>query len=66
MDEVNSHITSTGHINLISGVVISGDWFNFLREETLKAGDTGSYGTQDALGVTLLAAITVLVFIAGL
>jgi TRAP-type C4-dicarboxylate transport system substrate-binding protein len=55
--EVISHITKTGHINLITGVVTSGGWFNslpadlqtILREEALKAGDVASYGTQDAL-----------------
>ncbi len=57
LDEVISHVTKTGHINLITGVVTSGPWFNslpedlqkILRDETLKAGDIASYGTQDAL-----------------
>lgn len=57
LDEVISHVTKTGHINLITGVVTSGPWFNsldpelqqILRDEALKAGDIASYGTQDAL-----------------
>ncbi|MGB3247118.1 MAG: C4-dicarboxylate TRAP transporter substrate-binding protein [Sulfitobacter sp.] len=57
LNEVISHVTKTGHINLITGVVTSGGWFNslpedlqvILRDETLKAGDIASYGTQDAL-----------------
>lgn len=57
LDEVVTHITKTGHINLITGVVTSGGWFNslpadlqvILRDEALKAGDVASYGTQDAL-----------------
>lgn len=57
LDEVVTHITKTGHINLITGVVTSGGWFNslpadlqvILRDEALKAGDIASYGTQDAL-----------------
>jgi len=57
LDEVITHITKTGHINLITGVVTSGAWFNslpedlqgILRAESLKAGDIASYGTQDAL-----------------
>ncbi|KUP90556.1 C4-dicarboxylate TRAP transporter substrate-binding protein [Tritonibacter horizontis] len=57
LNEVITHVTKTGHINLITGVVTSGPWFNalpadlqsILREETLKAGDIASYGTQDAL-----------------
>lgn len=55
--EVISHITKTGHINLITGVVTSGAWFDslpaelqaILREEALKAGDVASYGTEAAL-----------------
>ncbi|MCB9994300.1 MAG: TRAP transporter substrate-binding protein DctP [Hyphomicrobiaceae bacterium] len=57
LDEVITHITKTGHINLITGVVTSGAWFDslpadlqqILRDETLKAGDIASYGTQDSL-----------------
>lgn len=57
LNEVITHVTKTGHINLITGVVTSGAWFNslpedlqtILREETLKAGDIASYGTRDAL-----------------
>jgi len=55
--EVISHITKTGHINLITGVVTSAAWFDslpgdlktILREESLKAGDVASYGTEAAL-----------------
>lgn len=57
LDEVVSHVTKTGHINLITGLVTSAIWFDslpadlqtILREEALKAGDVASYGTQDAL-----------------
>ena len=57
LDEVITHVTKTGHINLITGLVTSGGWFNSLpedlqqivRDEALKAGDVASYGTQDAL-----------------
>lgn len=57
LDEVISDITKTGHINLITGLVTSADWFDslpedlqtILREEALAAGDIASYGTQDAL-----------------
>jgi tripartite ATP-independent transporter DctP family solute receptor len=57
LDEVISHITKTGHINLITGLVTSAAWFDslpedlqtILREEALKAGDVASYGTQDSL-----------------
>lgn len=57
LDEVVSHITKTGHINLITGMVTSAIWFDslpedlqvILREEALKAGDIASYGTQDSL-----------------
>lgn len=55
--EVTKHLTKTGHINLITGLVTSAQWFDslpaelqtVLREEALKAGDIASYGTQDAL-----------------
>ncbi len=55
--EVISHITKTGHINLITGLVAGGIWFDSLpkdlqvivREEALKAGDIASYGTEEAL-----------------
>jgi tripartite ATP-independent transporter DctP family solute receptor len=55
--EVTKHLTKTGHINLITGLVTSASWFDslpeelrmVLREEALKAGDTASYGTRDAL-----------------
>ena len=57
LQEVISHITKTGHINLITGLVTSAIWFDSLpedlqvalREEALKAGDIASYGTRDAL-----------------
>lgn len=57
LDEVITHITKTGHINLITGVVTSAAWFDslpadlqkILRDETLKAGDIASYGTADSL-----------------
>ncbi|WP_075215061.1 C4-dicarboxylate TRAP transporter substrate-binding protein [Mongoliimonas terrestris] len=57
LSEVTKHVTKTGHINLITGVVTSGPWFDslpaelqtILREEALKAGDVASYGTRDAL-----------------
>lgn len=57
LDEVISHVTKTGHINLITGVVTSASWFDslpedlqaILREEALKAGDIASYGTRDSL-----------------
>ena len=55
--EVISHITKTGHINLITGLVGGATWFDSLppnyqtlvREEALKAGDIASYGTEKAL-----------------
>ncbi len=55
--EVISHITKTGHINLITGLVAGGIWYDSLpadlqtivREEALKAGDIASYGTEKAL-----------------
>lgn len=55
--EVISHITKTGHINLITGLVAGAKWFDSLppdlqkmvREEALKAGDVASYGTEAAL-----------------
>lgn len=57
LDEVITHITKTGHINLITGMVTSGPWFDslpddlktVLRDEALKAGDIASYGTADSL-----------------
>ncbi|MGB3335968.1 MAG: C4-dicarboxylate TRAP transporter substrate-binding protein [Devosia sp.] len=57
LNEVTSVLTKTAHINLITGLVTSGPWFDslpdnlqtVLREEALKAGDIASYGTQDAL-----------------
>jgi tripartite ATP-independent transporter DctP family solute receptor len=55
--EVTKVLTKTGHINLITGLVTSAQWFDslpadmqtLLREEALKAGDVASYGTRDAL-----------------
>jgi len=57
LDEVITDITKTGHINLITGLVTSGPWFDslppdlqkILRDEALKAGDIASYGTRDSL-----------------
>lgn len=55
--EVIKHITKTGHIQLITGLVGSKAWFDKLpadlqtvvREEALKAGDTASNATIDSL-----------------
>jgi len=55
--EVVDHITKTGHINLITGLVTSASWYDslppelqtILSEEALKAGDIASYGTEAAL-----------------
>ncbi len=55
--EVTKYVTKTHHINLITGLVTSGAWFDslpedlrkILGEEALKAGDVASHGTQDAL-----------------
>lgn len=57
LDEVVTHITKTGHINLITGLVTSAAWFDglpadlqaILREKALEAGDIASYGTRDSL-----------------
>jgi len=57
LDEVITNITKTGHINLITGMVTSAQWFDslpadlqkILRDEALKAGDIASYGTRDSL-----------------
>ncbi len=57
LDEVISHVTKTGHINLITGMVTSAQWVDslpedlqaILFEEALEAGDIASYGTQDSL-----------------
>lgn len=57
LDEVITHVTKTGHINLITGMVTSAQWYDslpadlqkILREEALKAGDIASYGTQASL-----------------
>ena len=57
LNEVTSVLTKTGHINLITGLVTSGPWFDslpaelqtVLRDEALKAGDIASNGTADAL-----------------
>src|SRR5690606_10817170 len=56
LQEVTSVLTKTAHINLITGLVTSGPWFDslpaelqtVLRDEALKAGDIASYGTEDA------------------
>lgn len=55
--EVTKYLTKTGHINLITGLVTSAQWFDSLpadlqktlRDEALKAGDVASYGTRDML-----------------
>jgi TRAP-type C4-dicarboxylate transport system substrate-binding protein len=57
LQEVISHITKTGHINLMTGIVTSADWFDsltaeqqaILREEALKAGDFASRINEQAL-----------------
>jgi len=57
LDEVISHVTKTGHINLITGMVTSAQWVDSLPEdlqqilfdEALAAGDVASYGTRDSL-----------------
>lgn len=56
--EVTKYITKTGHISLITGLITSGPWFDslpddlktILRDESLKAGDIASHGTEDSLG----------------
>jgi tripartite ATP-independent transporter DctP family solute receptor len=55
--EVTTHVTKTGHISLITGMVTSASWFDslpadlqtILRDEALKAGDIASRGTEDSL-----------------
>lgn len=55
--EVTNHVTKTGHINLITGIVTSAAWFDklpadlrqVLKEEALKAGDSASRATQASL-----------------
>lgn len=55
--EVTKHLTKSGHINLITGVVTSAAWFDALpadlqkivREEALKAGDQASRATEASL-----------------
>lgn len=55
--EVAKHVTKTGHINLITGIVTSAAWFDklspelqtILREESLAAGDWASKATEEAL-----------------
>lgn len=55
--EVTKHLTKSGHINLITGVVTSAAWFDGLpadmqkivREESLKAGDQASRATEASL-----------------
>ena len=57
LQEVISHITKTGHINLMTGIVTSAAWFDslspenqaILREEALKAGDFASRTNEAAL-----------------
>jgi len=56
LNEVITYVTKTGHINLITGMVTSGQWYNslpedlqqILRDEALKAGDIASYATRDS------------------
>lgn len=56
LNEVIKFVTKTGHINLITGMVTSGGWYDalpddlkiVLREEALKAGDIASYATRDS------------------
>lgn len=55
--EVTKYLTKTHHINLITGLVTSGSWFDslpkdmqtMLRDQALKAGDVASHGTENAL-----------------
>lgn len=55
--EVIKHITKTGHINLITGLVGSAQWFDSLpadvqqivKDESLKAGDFASELTQQSM-----------------
>ena len=55
--EVTKHLTKSGHINLITGIVTSAAWFDGLpaelraivREEALKAGDQASRATEASL-----------------
>jgi tripartite ATP-independent transporter DctP family solute receptor len=57
LHEVIKHITKTGHINLITGIVTSAAWFDklppefqtVLREESLRAGDEASRATAASL-----------------
>jgi TRAP-type C4-dicarboxylate transport system substrate-binding protein len=57
LQEVISHITKTGHINLMTGIVTSAAWFDglspenqaILREEALIAGDFASRTNEAAL-----------------
>lgn len=57
LHEVSTHLTKTGHISLITGLVTSASWFDSLpedlqtivRDEALKAGDVASNGTQNSL-----------------
>lgn len=56
LNEVIKYVTKTGHINLITGMVTSGGWYDglpddlkkILRDESLKAGDIASYATRDS------------------
>ncbi len=57
LQEVTKFVTMTGHINLITGLITSAAWVDslpedlqtILKEESLKAGDVASHGTEDAL-----------------
>ena len=56
LNEVIKFVTKTGHINLITGMVTSGGWYDslpddlkkILRDEALKAGDIASFATRDS------------------
>ena len=55
--EVAKHLTKTGHIGLLTGLVTSGQWYDsmtpelqaIVSEEALAAGDVASKGTEDAI-----------------
>ncbi len=55
--EVIDHISKTGHFQLITGVVASGDWMadlpkeyqEIIYEEALKAGESASHKTEEML-----------------
>ena len=55
--EVTKYLTKTGHFELITGLITSAAWFDklpadlqaILKEESLKAGDVASRGTEASL-----------------